>query len=68
MTTAEALVVAMKRELAAYRLYIELAAAATTYETLDIFVLLAQEEARHRLRLEKEYTKLVGSLVLSNSN
>ena len=65
MTTAEALAVAMKRELAAYRLYIELAAATTTYETLDIFVLLAQEEARHRFWLETEYQKLVESLILN---
>jgi rubrerythrin len=68
MTIAEALTVAMKRELAAYRLYIELAAAATTYETLDIFVLLAQEEARHRLWFETEYKNAVESPVLGNSN
>jgi rubrerythrin len=66
MTMVEALTVAMKRELSAYRLYVELAAAAATYETLDIFVLLAQEEARHKLWLETEYKKLVESLVINN--
>lgn len=66
MTIEEALAAAMKREQASYRLYIELAASAATYETLDTFVLLAQEEARHRLWLEKEYDKLVESLVLNN--
>jgi hypothetical protein len=34
-----------------------------TYETLDIFVRLAQEEARHKLWIEKEYKKITGSLV-----
>jgi rubrerythrin len=63
MTIVEALTVAMRRELDAYRLYVELAAAATSYETMDIFFLLAQEEARHKLRLETEYEKLVESLV-----
>jgi rubrerythrin len=68
MTIVEALAVAMKRELAAYKLYIEMAAAATTYETLDTFVLLAQEEARHRLWFETEYKNAVESPVLGNSN
>lgn len=66
MTLVEVLAVAMKRELSAYRLYVELAAAATTPETLDIFVLLAQEEARHKLWLETEYKKLVENLVLNS--
>ena len=65
-TFADALALAMKRENEAYRLYVELAAAAETKETLDIFALLAQQEARHRLWFETEYKKQVESLVLHN--
>ena len=65
-TFADAIVLAMKRENEAYRLYIELAAAAETRETLDIFALLAQQEARHKLWFETEYKKQVESLVLNN--
>jgi rubrerythrin len=63
MTIEEALTIAIKREQVSYRLYIELAVEAMTYETLDIFVRLAQEEARHKLWIEKEYKKITGSLV-----
>ena len=67
-TFIDALVFAMKREHEAYRLYVELAAAAETEEILDIFVLLAQQEARHRLWFETEYKNAVESPVLGNSN
>ena len=51
----EALVLAMKEEKAAFRLYSDLAAA-TEDETLRATLLaLAQEEARHKLRFEIEY-------------
>jgi rubrerythrin len=63
MTIEEALTIAIKREQVSYRLYIELAVEAMTYETLDIFVRLAQEEARHKLWIEKEYKKITESLV-----
>jgi rubrerythrin len=51
----EALVLAMKEEKAAFRLYSDLAAA-TDDETLRATLLaLAQEEAKHKLRFEIEY-------------
>jgi rubrerythrin len=51
----DALVLAMKEEKAAFRLYSELAAA-TDDETLRATLLaLAQEEAKHKLRFEIEY-------------
>jgi rubrerythrin len=51
----EALVLAMKEEKAAFKLYSDLAAA-TDDETLRATLLaLAQEEAKHKLRFEIEY-------------
>lgn len=51
----QALIVAMKEEKAAYTLYMELSSAAEDGAMKDLFYLLAQEEARHRLRFEIEY-------------
>lgn len=59
MDYAEALVVAMKKEKAAYRLYLDLAAAAEDEELTDMFLSLAQEEAKHKLRFEIEYDDIV---------
>jgi rubrerythrin len=51
----DALILAMKEEKAAFRLYSDLAAA-TDDETLrETLLALAQEEARHKLRFEIEY-------------
>jgi len=55
----EALIVAMKKEKAAFKLYTDLAAV-TDYENLrSTFLLLAQEEAKHKLRFEVEYDDYV---------
>ncbi|NMC44926.1 MAG: ferritin family protein [candidate division Zixibacteria bacterium] len=54
-TFQDALVVAMKAEKAAFKLYTELAEAADKPETKNLFLSLAQEEARHKLRFEIEY-------------
>ena len=51
----EALIVAMKEEKAAFRLYNDLAAKTDFAELKEIFLLLAQEEAKHKLRFEIEY-------------
>jgi len=50
-----ALVVAMKREKVAFKLYTDLAATAESPELRDMLLGLAQEEARHKLRFELEY-------------
>ncbi len=55
MDYADALILAMKKEKAAYRLYLDLAAVAESKELTDLFLMLAQEEARHKLRFEIEY-------------
>lgn len=55
MSYADALIIAMKKEKAAYRLYLDLASAVATKELSEMFLMLAQEEARHKLRFEIEY-------------
>lgn len=59
MDYAEALVLAMRKEKAAYRLYLDLAAVGEDEELTDMFLSLAQEEARHKLRFEIEYDDIV---------
>ena len=51
----EALIVAMKAEKAAYRLYNDLAMASEDAAMQELFLGLAQEEAKHKLRFEIEY-------------
>ncbi|MFP4380017.1 MAG: ferritin-like domain-containing protein [Candidatus Sumerlaeia bacterium] len=51
----QALVVAMKKEKAAYLLYMNLAKSAEDATIRDLFVGLANEEAKHKLRFEIEY-------------
>ena len=55
MDLEDALILAMKREKAAYRFYIDLAVEAPTQELMDLFMALAHEEANHKLRFEIEY-------------
>ncbi len=60
MDYQSALVLAMKREKAAFRLYTALAEQMEDHEELrDLFLLLAQEEAKHKLRFEIEYDEHV---------
>lgn len=51
----EALMVAMKEEKAAFKLYSELAERTDDESARDVFLFLAKEEARHKLRFEIEY-------------
>jgi rubrerythrin len=55
----EALVVAMKREKAAFRLYTTLAERAPNQQLREVFQSLAMEESRHKLRFELEYDEYV---------
>ena len=59
MSYHEALVLAMKKEKAAFRLYYDLAKRAENDEMKDVFVSLAQEESKHKLRFEIEYDEYV---------
>ncbi len=55
MSYQEALIVAMKAEKAAYKLYNDLASATDDPDMRDLLLGLAQEEAKHKLRFEIEY-------------
>jgi rubrerythrin len=55
----QALIVAMKAEKAAFKLYTDLAAAADSADLKEMLLSLAQEEAKHKLRFEVEYDDLV---------
>lgn len=59
MDYKDALILAMKKEKAAYRLYLDLASVAQSEELTDMFMWLAQEEAKHKLRFEIEYDDIV---------
>ncbi len=51
----QALIIAMKREKAAFRLYSDMAAEVGDEVLRETFQALAQEEAKHKLRFEIEY-------------
>ena len=55
MSYADVLVLAMKKEKVSYKLYLDLAAITQDRGLKDMFMLLAQEEAHHKLRFELEY-------------
>jgi rubrerythrin len=56
---AQALLVAMKQEKAAFRLYTDLAGTCEPGPVREMFLALAQEEAKHKLRFELEYDEHV---------
>jgi rubrerythrin len=59
MSYQDALVVAMKKEKAAFKLYSALADRAPNNEMKDLFNNLAVEESKHKLRFELEYDEFV---------
>ena len=59
MDYAAALSLAMKREKAAYILYLRLAAEAKSKPLAELFLALAQQEANHKLRFEIEYDDVI---------
>lgn len=59
MDYQEALILAMKAEKEAFKLYSQLAQAAGEPGVKDLFLGLAQEEARHKLRFEIEYDERI---------
>jgi rubrerythrin len=59
MTYADALVLAMKKEKDAFRLYMMLSQVAEDSRMKEIFLSLAQEEAKHKLRFEIEYDEFI---------
>jgi len=59
MDFQQALIVAMKAEKAAYKLYNDLASSTDDENLRAMFLNLAQEEAKHKLRFEVEYDDYV---------
>ncbi|MBT3242623.1 MAG: ferritin family protein [Bacteroidetes bacterium] len=55
----EALILAMSQEKAAFKLYSTLADRAPNQDLKNLFLSLAQEEAKHKLRFEIEYDEYV---------
>jgi len=55
----EALILAMKKEKAAFKLYTTLAERASNPEIRTLFQALAQEESKHKLRFELEYDEYI---------
>ena len=59
MTYQNALTLAMNKEKSAFRLYSSLSERAPNTELKSLFLMLAQEEAKHKLRFEVEYDEFV---------
>jgi len=59
MSYEDALVVAMKKEKAAFKLYMALADKAPNAEMQKVFLSLAMEESKHKLKFEIEYDEFV---------
>lgn len=59
MSYQNALVLAMKREKAAFKLYTKLTTKTNNPEIVRLFQLLAQEESKHKLIFEIEYDEYV---------
>jgi rubrerythrin len=55
LTYQDALILAMKKEKAAFRLYTDLASYVEDAGLKELLLSLAQEEAKHKLRFEVEY-------------
>ncbi len=59
MSYQESLILAMKKEKAAFRMYTALAERATDPAVKETFLRLAQEESKHKLRFEIEYDEYI---------
>ena len=55
----QALVIAMKREKMAYKMYLDLADRIDDQNLKNIFIMLSNEEAKHKLRFELEYDEIL---------
>ncbi|MFH1940482.1 MAG: ferritin family protein [bacterium] len=59
MSYQDLLILAMKREEKAHSLYLELAQKSRNASVVKLFQILAQEELKHKHRLEREYDDVV---------
>ena len=56
---ADALMIAIRKEQASFKLYVELMRISENEEAFETFMALAEEEVRHKLMFEAEYNNLV---------
>ena len=54
----DALMLAIRKEKAAFKLYVELMRIAENEDAFEVFMSLAEEEVRHKLMFEAEYNNL----------
>ncbi len=54
----EALIMAIQKEDAAFQLYIEYVTATSDLELREVFMRLAEEEVKHKVKFEMEYNRL----------
>jgi rubrerythrin len=59
MTYEEALILAMQKEKKAFMLYLKLSEQVSDESMKKLFLTLAQEEAKHKLRFELEYDEYI---------
>ena len=59
MSYQDALLLAMNKEKKAFQLYLDLADAINDAQIKELFMILAQEEAKHKLRFELEYDQVI---------
>ncbi|MQY77803.1 MAG: rubrerythrin [Bacteroidetes bacterium] len=59
MDYQNSLIVAMKKEKKAFKLYMDLANASDDETVKNVFLFLVQEESKHKLKLEQEYDEHV---------
>ena len=56
---ADALMIAIRKEQASFKLYVELMRISENEEAFEAFMALAEEEVRHKLMFEAEYNNLM---------
>ncbi len=61
MNLQELLLLAMEKEKASFRLYVDLLAMVKDEQSRQTLMALAEEEARHKMRFEIEYDRLLAS-------
>ncbi len=59
MSYQDALILAMKREKAAFKLYMKLHSITDNEDMRNLFLSLANEEAKHKLNFETEYDDII---------
>ncbi len=59
LTYPNAIIIAMQKERASFRLYIELSRYSESDEIVELLLTLAEEEMRHKIQLEQIYNEVI---------